>query len=279
MGATFAVLQLSGCAGCEVALLDADDWIGRRELAYMPLVLSVDDIPEVETLLITGGVGTEDDEYRLRQATTRAAEVIAAGTCAVSGGVTNIGDRDEVRQVYFSAPGRRHLPRLLPRCHPVDALVDVDLYLPGCPPTPELFMAALFERSSFRPVPTVCIQCGRKRTRDRPTRLLGFQSGVVDPEICLINQGYLCVGSLTRGGCGAPCPRAGHPCVGCRGPSDGFIARSSEEWFSAIKKVFARLTDIPPEEIDALARSPQYALFTFQFADYVGRERDVKRVL
>jgi len=67
--------------------------------------------------------------------------------------------------------------------------------------------------------------------------------------------------------------------VGCRGPSDGFITRSSEEWFDAIQKVFTRLTDIPSEVIDAMVRSPQYALFTFQFADYSGRERDVEKVL
>ena len=45
------------------------------------------------------------------------------------------------------------------------------------------------------------------------------------PEICLINQGYLCVGSSTRGGCRALCTRPGHPCVGCRGPSDVFIEK------------------------------------------------------
>lgn len=279
MPESFAVLQLSGCAGCEVSLLNAEDWIGRRELAYMPLILSAEDVPEVETLLVTGGVGTEEDEYRLRVAASRAHEVVAVGTCALSGGVANIGDRDDVREVYFSLPGRRHVPRILTKCHPIDAVVDVDLYLPGCPPTPELFMAALFDREGFQGSTTVCIECGRKKTRDRPAELLGFQSGRVDPELCLINQGYLCIGSSTRGGCRAPCPRAGHPCVGCRGPSNGFISRSSEEWFAAIQKVFARMTDIPPERIDAQARSPQYSLFTFQFADYTGRQRDVRKVL
>jgi len=279
MPATFAALQLSGCAGCEVSLLNAEDWIGRRELAYMPLVLSVDDVPRVDTLLVTGGVGTEEDEYRLRQAAERTGEVVAVGTCALSGGVANIGNRDDVRRIYFSVPGRRHVPRLLPKSRPVDDIVDVDLYLPGCPPTPELFMASLFDRAGFRASATVCIECGRRKTRDRPKELLGFQAGPVDPDICLINQGYLCVGSSTRGGCRAPCPRAGHPCVGCRGPSNGFISRSREEWFAAILKVFDRLTDIPPEDVEALARSPQYSLFTFQFADYTGRERDVDRVL
>jgi F420-non-reducing hydrogenase small subunit len=67
--------------------------------------------------------------------------------------------------------------------------------------------------------------------------------------------------------------------VGCRGPSDGFISRSSDEWFEAIQKVFARMTDIPPEEIARAVRSPQLALFVFQFADYAATPRDVRKVL
>jgi len=279
MEPTFATLPLSGCSGCDVNLLNSDEWVGRRRLTYMPLLVSADDLGEVDTLLVTGGVGTEEDEYRLRRGRARARQLIAAGTCAISGGVANIGSRDEVRSIYFSQRERRDVPRLLRKCRPVDDVVPVDLYLPGCPPMPHLFIAALFGRQDFTPAKTVCIECGRRKTRDRPAALRGFQAGEVEPGICLINQGYLCIGSSTRGGCRAPCPRAGHPCVGCRGPSDGFITRSSEEWFDAIQKVFTRLTDIPSEVIDAMVRSPQYALFTFQFADYSGRERDVEKVL
>ena len=276
---TFATLPLSGCSGCDVALLNADDWVGRRRLTYMPMVISADDLGDVRTLLVTGGVGTEDDEYRLRRGRERAAQLVAVGTCAISGGVANIGNRDAVRSMFFSQRGRRTLPRLLPKCRPIDDVVTVDLYVPGCPPMSHLLMAALFGSEGFEPAKTVCIECGRRKTRERPQTLRGFQAGEVDPEICLINQGYMCIGSSTRGGCLAPCARAGHPCVGCRGPSNGFVSRSSEEWFTAIQKVFSRLTDIAPEVIDEMARSPQYSLFTFQFADYAGRQRDVRKVL
>lgn len=279
MELTFATLPLSGCSGCEVGLLNSDAWIGPYQLTYMPLVISGDDLPPVDTLLVTGGVGTEDDEYRLRRGRERARRLIAVGTCAISGGVANIGDRDDVREVYFAQRGRRLVPRILPKCHPIDDVVEVDLYLPGCPPMGHLYIAALFGIEGFKPSKTVCIDCGRRKTRDRPTALTGFQSGEVDPDLCLINQGYMCIGSSTRGGCGAPCTRAGNPCVGCRGPSDGFISRSREEWFTAIKKVFARMTDIPPEAVDDVIRSPQYSLFTFQFADYTGRQRDPEKVL
>jgi len=276
---TFAVLQLTGCAGCEVSLLNALETTDDQRPAYMPLIISSEDIPDVETLLVTGAVRTEHDLYRLRHAARKAQRIVAVGTCAISGGVANLGDRDDVREMFFRERSRRHVPPILPKLQPVDAIVPVTLYLPGCPPTPELFLAAIGVRTDLEPPKTVCLECGRKRTRDRPAKLRSFQERPPDPNICLINQGYLCVGSATRGGCGAPCTRAGHPCVGCRGPSDGFITRSSDVWFQAIKRVFARMTDIPEEAIDEAIRSPQLALFVFQFADYAGTPRDPSKVL
>ncbi len=265
----FAVLQLSGCAGCEVALLNAEAWVAQYRLVYMPLVVSAEDVPEVDVLLISGGVRTDEDLYKLRRAVKKAQQVVAVGTCAISGGVANLGDRDDVRALFLAEKDRPHVPRLLPKSHPADAFVTVDLYVPGCPPTSELFMAVLTNPHDFQASKVVCQECGRQKLKDvKPAHLLGFQQGEVLPDVCLINQGYLCVGSSTRGGCRAPCPRAGHPCVGCRGPSDVFIEKESAAWFTSIKRVFATMTNVPEDEIERGLRSPQLALFLFQFSDY-----------
>jgi F420-non-reducing hydrogenase small subunit len=232
----FAVLQLSGCAGCEVSLLNAGEWMDRFKLVYMPLVISSYDVPQVDLLLVSGGVRTDEDLHHLRRAARSPAQLVAVGTCAISGGVASLGDRDDVRDLFINESERRHVPRLLPRCHPIDAFVDVDRYL-------------------------------------RPQELLGVQQGRVLPDICLVNQGYLCIGTSTRGGCGAPCPQAGHPCVGCRGPSDALIEGNSSAWFSSIKRVFGSMTDIPEDEIDVALRSPQLSLFLFQFSDYADQVR------
>ncbi|MCD6577639.1 MAG: hypothetical protein J7K66_06470 [Anaerolineaceae bacterium] len=270
----FAVLQLSGCAGCEVSLLNASEWVEKFDLMYMPLVVSAYEVPEVDVLLISGGVRSDEDLYNLKRAVRRSKKIIAVGTCAISGGVANLGNRDEVRELFMAQTERRDLPRLLPKSQPVDAFIDVDLYLPGCPPTPELFMAALLSDEEFSPSKVVCQECGRKKLKDmRPKHLTGFQSGEVDPDICLINQGYLCVGSSTRGGCRALCTRPGHPCVGCRGPSDMLIEKDSVAWLESIQRVFAALTDIPADEIREALLSPQLALFLFQFSDYAGTGR------
>lgn len=267
----FAVLQLSGCSGCEIALLNAEEWIEQYDLAYMNLVMSSHDVPEVEVLLVTGGIRTEEDLYRLRRAVHKADEVIAVGTCAISGGVANLGGRSSVRQEFFANEERLHLPDLLPMCRPIDVVVNVDRYLPGCPPTPELFMAVLHKSADMKIANTVCQECGLRKDRDMlPEHLLGFQQGEVLSNVCLIHQGFLCIGASTRGGCRALCTRAGYPCVGCRGPSDAFIEKGSEKWLNAVRRIFSRMTEIPEEEIETALRSPQLALFLFQFADYAG---------
>lgn len=271
---TFAVLQLAGCAGCEVSLLNAEEWTGEYRLAYMPLVISTHDVPEVDLLLVSGGVRNEDDLYNLRRAVPKARQVVAIGTCAISGGVASLGDRDDVREVFLADGARRHVPRLLPRCSPIDAVVTVNRYLPGCPPTPELFMALLTDPPGFKTSAIVCIECGRKKRKDmRPDRFAGFQRGEIDPGICLINQGFLCIGSSTRGGCRAPCPQAGHPCVGCRGPSDPLIEKESAQWLSSIKRVISGLTSISEDDLERELRSPHLSMFLFQFSDYSGAGR------
>ena len=265
----FAVLQLSGCSGCEVSLLNAEEWVDKYKLAYMPLVASVYDLPSVDVLLVSGSLSSDDDLHNLSHAVRKAKKVVAVGTCAISGGVAHLGDRDEVRQLFLNQHERYHLPRLLPKSRPIDSSVAVDCYLPGCPPTPELFMAALFETPGFKVASSVCQECGRRKAKEmRPSHLVGFMKGEVQPEICLINQGYLCIGASTRGGCRALCTRPGYPCVGCRGPSDAFIEKESQAWFTSIQRVFTSMTDVPPKEIEAGLHSAQLAMFLFQFSDY-----------
>ena len=67
----FAVLQLTGCAGCEVSLLNAGDELDLANLAYMPLVVTAHDVPEVDVLLVTGGIRTDEDLLKLRESASR----------------------------------------------------------------------------------------------------------------------------------------------------------------------------------------------------------------
>ncbi|NLG40780.1 MAG: hypothetical protein GX544_03675 [Chloroflexi bacterium] len=270
----FAVLQLSGCSGCEVSLLNSDEWINDFNLVYMPLVVTTNKIPDdVEVLLVSGGVRTDEDIHNLRKGASRSKKVIAVGTCALSGGVAQIRETHQARDTYLLSSHRLRLPDMLPRAFPIDRFVPVDLYLPGCPPTPQLFMTALKEGENAKIASIVCQECGRQKLQDmRPTSITGMRSGVTLPDICLINQGYLCVGTSTRGGCGALCTRPGHACVGCRGPANPYLNKEPKFVLDNLRRVFTRMTDIPEEEINEALESPWLSLFLDQFTDYTQDE-------
>lgn len=269
----FAVLQLTGCAGCEVSLLNGGDELDLAKLAYMPLVVSAHDVPEVDVLLVTGGIRTDEDLFKLREAASKVKKIVAVGTCAISGGVAGLGDRHDIRKHFLASTHQGRVPRMLPKCMPIDTEAEVDIYLPGCPPVPDLYIKLLNDPDSLKTTSIVCKECGRRKPKDlRPTKLTEAIHKDDDPNICLVKQGQLCVGTSTRNGCGAPCPKAGFPCVGCRGPSNNLIEKDANAWFESLVNVFRRMTDIDPEEINEALRSPHLALFLFQFSDYTETE-------
>ena len=104
----------------------------------------------------------------------------------------------------------------------------MEYFVPGCPPTPDTIMTAVnaIVTGNLPPVgstiasnKSVCDDCKRKKS-DKP-KVEAFhrpQEIRIDPEICLLEQGLTCMGSATRGGCGALCPSVNMPCRGCYGP-------------------------------------------------------------
>ncbi|MFH0957346.1 MAG: hypothetical protein V1897_01450, partial [Pseudomonadota bacterium] len=58
---------------------------------------------------------------------------------------------------------------------------------------------------------------------------LDFYPGTsTDQSQCLVSQGCICLGFVTRGGCGAPCTNGGLPCWGCRGPSQATLGKMAQ---------------------------------------------------
>lgn len=148
-----ATVCLGGCSGCHMSLLDLDE----RLLALAPamdLVCSpLCDAPElpgdVDVCLVEGAVSTEADLDALRRARSRTRVLVALGDCAASGNVTAMRDAiggapAVAARAWTGAPERDPaLPALLERVLPLDAVVPVDLFLPGCPPGPDAIHGAL----------------------------------------------------------------------------------------------------------------------------------------
>jgi bidirectional [NiFe] hydrogenase diaphorase subunit len=152
-----ATLWLGGCSGCHMSLLDLDerllDLAGRMDLVYSPLV-DAKEFPEaVDLCLVEGAVASEDHLSLLRRARERSRVLVSLGDCAVVGNVTAmrdpVGGAETILRRAFgegagpAGPRDPTLPRLLDRVRPVHQAVEVDLFLPGCPPSADLIHATL----------------------------------------------------------------------------------------------------------------------------------------
>ncbi len=234
-----ATLQLCGCSGCHIALLDMGpvlfSLVGQKKLhvKYSQILMDQKDLKErIDLLLVEGCVATEHDEQVLKASAALADKVVAIGSCACFGGpgaIANQYERSEVLRKAFAdtASPKIQVPRdNLPVIHEfycsIDTFVKVDFYVPGCPPEREIladFVSNVVNgRRSVGYVNTVCDECSRKRTGRSPLQFKRIiEVDDIDPELCLVEQGIICMGKMTIGGCAARCPRAGAPCEGCRG--------------------------------------------------------------
>lgn len=247
-----AVVSLSTCGGCASAFLENqagfESMLSKAKFVYYPMLLDNERFDEADLTLVDGGIRIKEDEEMALEARHKSRWLAAFGTCAAYGGIPALANRFELEDLIEASYGRsRDLLayyldtgsgvtdstyrenglQLTRRMWTIADHVRVDFLLPGCPPSPSLFAQLLNELGGGRldKVPSLaCAECGRKVTRQPPEK----DVGAIDDKTCLMSRGAICMGFLTRGGCGAACPVAGLPCWGCRGLSS-----------SAIKKICA----------------------------------------
>lgn len=158
--ARLATVWLGGCSGCHMSFLDLDERLialaPRIRLVYSPLA-DVKEFPEdVDIALVEGAVANEDHLRLIHLVRERTRILVSFGDCAVTGNVTALrnplGDATLVleRAYVENATLQPQVPRaagivpaLLDRVLPVHHVVPVDVYLPGCPPSPDLIFTAL----------------------------------------------------------------------------------------------------------------------------------------
>ncbi|MCL2606970.1 MAG: oxidoreductase [Methanomassiliicoccaceae archaeon] len=151
-----------------------------------------------------------------------------------------------------TADGVITIPEMYDVVKSLDQVIDVDYSVPGCPPTKgtisELiaaFAAYLYNGVALPPKGTMigasakslCEECPRKKEMRRITKIVEPHEIDVDPELCLMDQGILCQGPATAGGCGSRCTRAAQPCRGCYGPTK-LVDDMGASMFTAVASLF-----------------------------------------
>ena len=145
----FATVWLDGCSGCHMSFLDMDEFlldiIEHIDLVYSPLVDNKEYPSDVEVALVEGAVSSEEDFHKIQMIRSRTKFLASFGDCAVTGNVPGMRNLFRVEDItdraYVETATANQqvpdkvIPPLLPRVQPVHQVVDVDLIIPGCPPS------------------------------------------------------------------------------------------------------------------------------------------------
>jgi F420-non-reducing hydrogenase small subunit len=259
---------LCDCGGCHVALVDLHEKILNVleviQIQKCPVLTDEKSYPEADIGILTGSIRTEHDRHAAQEMRKKCKKIIAFGTCAVYGGLHGAGlahSREEIMDtVYRRMPTTRTdfipdtgVTGLEKMVTPVDEVIDVDLYLPGCPPHPQFIfegLTALIEnRETKARQQTVCAGCRRQMKKTDAMAIKDPNDPAVEDGICFLCQGVICLGSVTLDRCLAPCPNHGIACSGCAGPTMQILTEPTHDIRTEIADRMSRLTKIDGDEI------------------------------
>ncbi|TFG23730.1 MAG: hypothetical protein EU533_02865 [Promethearchaeota archaeon] len=222
-------MQLSSCWGCHQSLLNAHlkllPILPALDIVYWPAVVdfkhsSLEEREDGSVVVgfIEGVARTKQDTNNAKLMRKKCKIIVAIGACACYGsvkGLANLYDIEdllkrkfmEVESITDKNPKvpTEHVPEFEDYIVNIKDIIDVDVFIPGCPPTTENILAAisylltLLEEGpkSLDKSKSVCDNCNLLK------------------EGCLLDEGILCFGSVTAAGCDLMCPHEGNICYGC----------------------------------------------------------------
>ncbi len=251
----------ASCGGCEIAVLDINekilDVVAIADVVFWPVAIDVkykdvEAMPDkyIDITFFNGSVRNSEQEHMAKMLRAKSKTLVAFGSCAHEGcvpGLANLHNREEVfEKVYKKEPSVVNPQGITPKTlaqvkegtlknaeffdtvRTLAQTVDVDYFLPGCPPPVKLIANAVDaiarnelppKGSVLAPLKAVCDECPRKRENKKIGAIYRVHEKVPEPELCLMEQGIICMGMATRSGCGAQCLTVDMPCTGCQGPA------------------------------------------------------------
>ena len=230
-----AVFSLTSCEGCSLAILELEDQLldilGVVEIVNFREAMT-ERSWEIDIGFVDGAVSTPADEQEVKHFRECSQALVAIGSCACQGGINTLKNHQLASEYRGYVYGEQADWFPTTDAQPISAFVDVDYELPGCPMVKEEFLrlvkCLLAKRPFHLPTYPVCVECKKQG------------------NLCLYEKGQICLGPITRAGCGAICPSYGSKCEGCRGiVSDEALAAAGvnlrEQYDVSLEQVLADL--------------------------------------
>ncbi len=282
-----AMGQGSSCWGCFQSLIDIHlglaDILPKLEIKYWQAVadFKLHHLENYEDKSIVVGfyegmARTEEDIHLLKVMREKCQILIAFGSCSCFGGIPTLANQSDIEECYDvkfrenktfkdgKVPSE-NLPRIEPVVRPNSEYVDFDIYLPGCPPTSKLIATAinalLAGETLDLPPHTVCHYCSREKKETPITEILRPFTGKADPERCLLEQGYICLGSSTWGLCEGQCVNKGVTCRGCFGPPPPIMS----DYGAAAMSMLGTYAPIEPDKLVEQVKDPLGTFYRFTY--------------
>lgn len=254
----------ASCGGCEEAVVDlAGDILKVVEavdIVLWPVAMDFkkSDIEamadgSIAVSFINGAVRTSEQDEWVRLLRQKSGLVVAFGACSHLGGIpglANLSSRQRLFDtVYTQSPsvnnpdkiypqtvcsvpeGELELPEFHEEVRTLAQVIDVDYFLPGCAPPPNLIMDAISailagnlpeKGAVLAPEKALCDTCPRKDSKPEKLKISDVKRismTAVPEDKCFLAEGVVCLGPATRSGCGERCINANMPCRGCFGPT------------------------------------------------------------
>ena len=296
---SIAMGQGSSCWGCFQSLVDIHlklaDVLPLLDIKYWQAVADfklhhLEGYPDKSIVvgLYEGMARTEEDVHLLKIMRDKCQVLIAFGSCSCFGGIPGMANFYDIEECYdvkfrnnktFSGGEvpSENLPSIEPVVVPNSDIVDFDIYLPGCPPTPKLILTAVTALLEGKPIDlpphTVCHYCDREKKETPIEEILRPFTGHADPDRCLLEQGYICMGSATWGLCEGQCVNKGTTCRGCFGPPPPI----TQDHGAATISMLGSYAPIDPEQMKDQVKDAIGMFWRFDYpTSHLGRIR-IKR--
>ncbi|MFW6323848.1 MAG: hypothetical protein ACOC0U_02185 [Desulfovibrionales bacterium] len=201
-----AFFDFAGCEGDQLQVANLEerllDLLSHVEVvSFREIMTSHAD--DYDIAFVEGSITRPEDEERLRKIREQCKWLVAFGACATIGGINCLKNFLKEKDYRSTVYGRHGGWYSTYAARPVKSVVPVDIELHGCPvdknefarAVKELLLGKIYQPPDY----PVCVEC----------KLAG--------NICRYETGQMCLGNMTRAGCGACCISEGAVCWGCRG--------------------------------------------------------------